>query len=154
MYEYQNEVSYDQMYRQQPTVQYLPPVVIERYLNQWITTSIPGYGQVVAYVLDYNRQTGMVSLFIYPSPRFQQQFIQVHHSDLVGISPYFGPTPPTQPTPPRPPRPRPPFSPHPWFPGYGPGYPSYPGYPGYGPGGGFWPWLFHQAGAAIGTPPR
>ena len=155
MYDYQNEVSYDAMHRQQPTVQFLPPVVVERYLNQWITTSIPGYGQVVAYVLDYNRHTGMVSLFIYPAPRYQQQFIQVHHSDLVGIAPYFGPTPPT---PPRPPRPRPPRPPQPGpgpFPPYYPPYGPTPWYPGHHHGGGLWPWLWHQVGTAIGTiPPR
>lgn len=111
-------------YRQQPIVQYLPPVVIERYLNQWVTTTIPGYGRVVAYVADYNPRTGMVSLLIYPPPTYRQQFIQVHHSDLVGISPYFGPTPPRPqppgppgpPRPPWPPRPRPPWWWFPWFP--------------------------------------
>lgn len=107
--------------QQQPSVMYLPPVVIQQYMNQWIQTTIPGYGRVVAYVLDFNERTGMVSLFIYVPPRNRGQYIQVHYSDLIGIAPYFGPIPPR-------PRPRPPF-------GGGPG----PG-PG-GGGGGFFPWF-------------
>lgn len=118
---------------QQPTVQFLPPTVVTQYVNQWVTTSIPNYGEVTAYITDYNRRTGMVSLFIYRAPSFQPQFLQVHHSDLVGIAPYYGPIPPR---PGRPPRPRPPY--YPGFPGGG----YYPGYPG----GGFWPWLFEQTG--------
>ncbi|WP_034743526.1 hypothetical protein [Halalkalibacter wakoensis] len=75
---------------QQPTVQFLPPTVVTQYVNQWVTTSIPNYGEVTAYITDYNRRTGMVSLFIYRAPSFQPQFLQVHHSDLVGIAPYYG----------------------------------------------------------------
>jgi hypothetical protein len=119
----------------QPSVQFLPPVVISQYVNQWITTSIPNYGEVTAYVTDFNRRTGMVSMFIYRAPYYQPQFIQVHNSDLVGIAPYYGPIPPRPgrpPRPPRPPRPRPPYYPYP-----GGGYP--------GGGGGFWPWIFGQA---------
>ncbi|SDH72247.1 hypothetical protein SAMN05192534_11027 [Alteribacillus persepolensis] len=113
-------------YRQQePSVQYIPPVVIEGYVNQWIQTFIPGYGRVIAYVLDYNRRTGMVSMFIYQPPFYRRQYVQVYHGDLVGVSPYFGPTPPRPGG--QPPRPRPP---------YGPGGPGH--------GGGFWPWLFGQ----------
>jgi hypothetical protein len=116
---------------QGPTVQYLPPTVISQYVGQWITTSIPTYGEVTAYVTDYNRRNGMVSMFMYRAPYYQPQFIQVHHSDMVGIAPYYGPIPPRPtPRPPRPPRPTPP-----WQPGHG-GY----------PGGGFWPWLFYQTG--------
>ncbi|WP_240374889.1 hypothetical protein [Bacillus piscicola] len=114
--------------RQQPSVQYIPPVVIERYLNQWIETSIQGYGRVIAYVLDYNARTGMVSLFMYAPPYYQQQYIQVHHSDLVGIQPYLGDVPPR-------PGGRPPRPPHGG--GHGPGH----GPPGTG-GGGFFPWFF------------
>ncbi|WP_088103484.1 hypothetical protein [Alkalihalobacillus urbisdiaboli] len=124
---------------QQPSVQFLPPNVIRQYVGQWITTSIPNYGQVVAYVIDYSRRTGMVSLFMYTSYAYQPQYIQVHHSDLVGISPYYGPIPP-QPSP----RPRPPYSP--WYPGGGQ----------FG-GGGFWPWLGGQVGTLLGgqqQPPR
>ncbi|MBU8906840.1 hypothetical protein [Desertibacillus haloalkaliphilus] len=141
MYNYQHE--YDFNFRQQPSLQFLPPTVIERYMNQWITTTIPGYGQVVAYVLDYNHRTGMVSLFIYPRPSYQQQFIQVHHSDLVGISPYFGPTPP-----------RPPWQPV--WPGHGggPWGPPRPPTPGPGHGGGFWPWVWHQFVGGLGGPQR
>ncbi|WP_059104008.1 hypothetical protein [Shouchella shacheensis] len=109
--------------RQQPSVQYLPPSTIEDYYHQWVTTTIPGYGRVIAYIADYNRRTGMVSLLVYQAPYYQQQFVQVHHSDLIGISPYFGSVPPQGGgghTPPRPP----------WYPGY--------------PGGGFWPWLYGQ----------
>ncbi|WP_062046664.1 hypothetical protein [Bacillus sp. JCM 19034] len=106
---------------QQPSVQYLPPTVISRYINRWITTSIPTYGQVVAYVINYNNRTGMVSLFMYAPPRYVSQYIQVHHSDLIGISPYYGPIPP-RPT-------RPPY--------------PYPGGPGY------WPWLYYQVGSTI-----
>ncbi|OLS39463.1 hypothetical protein BTR22_00915 [Alkalihalophilus pseudofirmus] len=114
----------DDIYRQQPSVQFLPPSVIDQYVNQWITTSIPGYGQVIAYVTDFNRRNGMVSMFIYQAPYYQPQFIQVHNSDLVGIAPYYGPIPPRPhqgPGPgqqPRPPRPRPPFFPW-WFWGIG-----------------------------------
>lgn len=139
MYDFQNEISAHQDYRQQIGVQYLPPVVVERYINQWVTTSIPGYGQVVAYILDYNPRTGMVSMFIYAPPGYRQQFIQVHHSDLIGISPYFGPTPP-RPRPPQPPRPPSPWQPSPWQPS--------PWQPG--PGGGFWPWLWYGVGTALG----
>ncbi|SFE74462.1 hypothetical protein [Alteribacillus iranensis] len=136
--------------RQQPSVQYIPPTVIERYVNQWIRTSIPGYGQVIAYVLDYNNRTGMVSMFMYAPPRYRRQYIQVHYSDLVGIQPYFGPTPPRpgggQPQPPRPPRPpRPrPRPPYYYGPGsdYGPGGPGGPGGPS--GGGGVLPWLMHH----------
>ncbi|GAE37073.1 hypothetical protein [Halalkalibacter akibai] len=109
------------------SVQYLPPTVVSQYVGQWITTSIPTYGQVTAYITDYNRRTGMVSMFMYRAPSYQPQFIQVHHSDLVGIAPYYGPIPP-RPTP-RPPRP------------WQPGQPWQPG-----TGGGFWPWLFYQTG--------
>lgn len=73
---------------------YIPPNVIQQYMHQWITTSIQGYGHVIAYVADYNSSTGMVSLIIYPTPSYEPQYIQVHYSDLVGVSPYFGPTPP------------------------------------------------------------
>ncbi|OLO37177.1 hypothetical protein BTR23_13665 [Alkalihalophilus pseudofirmus] len=144
MYDYQNYENLYDHYRQQPSVQYIPPTVIERYVNQWITTSIPNYGQVVAYVLDYNPRTGMVSMFIYQAPRYRQQYIQVHYSDMVGISPYFGPTPPRpqhhQPSPPWQPSPPSPWQP--WQPG--PPSPWQPG-PGHGHGGGFWPWLFGTA---------
>jgi hypothetical protein len=131
------------MYGQQPsdpTVQFIPPTVISQYVGQWITTSISGYGQVVAYVIDYNRRNGMVSLFMYTRNSYQPQYIQVHHSDLVGISPYYGPIPP-RPSRPRPPRP--PYSP--WQPGGG-----------YDGGGGFWPWVFGEVGSAFGgqQPPR
>ncbi|WP_209125539.1 hypothetical protein [Alkalihalobacillus sp. BA299] len=149
MYHYhQNEMNYHDYYRQQPSLQYIPPTVIDRYVNQWITTSIPNYGQVIAYVLDYNPRTGMVSMFIYQPPRYRQQYIQVHYSDMVGISPYFGPTPPRphhQPSPwqpwqPSPPSPWQPSPPSPWQPS--------PWQPGQGGGGGFWPWLF---GTAFGS---
>ena len=137
---------FDNPYRQQPTVQFLPPSVIERYVNQWITTSIQGYGRVVAYVLDYNRRNGMVSLLIYPEPTYQQQYIQVHHSDLVGIAPYTGPTPPR----PRP-RPRPPWTPgqpwtqgppSPWPPHHQPWQPWQPQPWHPQQPGGFWPWVW------------
>ncbi len=110
--------------RQQVTPMYLPPSVISDYVNQWITTSIPTYGQVVAYVTSFNRQNGMVSMFIYTPPYYQPQFIQVHHSDLIGISPYYGPIPPRPSQPPRPPW-------NPWQPPHSGG----------GGWGGFWPWL-------------
>lgn len=121
--------SFPEPYRQQqPSVQYIPPVVIGRYVNQWIQTFIPGYGRVIAYVLDYNRRTGMVSMFIYQPPFYRRRYIQVYHGDLVGVSPYFGPTPPR--------------------PGGGsPPRPPYGGGPGGGPGPGqgvFWPWLIGQ----------
>ncbi|WP_078555133.1 hypothetical protein [Bacillus alkalicellulosilyticus] len=155
MYEYQNEVTYSTNDRIPPSVQFIPPTVISRYVNQWITTSIANYGQVVAYVLDYNDRTGMVSMFIYAPPRYRQQYIQVHHSDLVGISPYFGPTPPRpeQPRPPRPPYPGfPSFPGYPSYPGF-PGQPGFPGYPGHG-GGGFWPWMWHTASGLLFNPQR
>ncbi|MEK4565645.1 hypothetical protein MKX54_13335 [Alkalihalobacillus sp. FSL R5-0424] len=132
--------------RQQPSVFFLPPVVIEQYLNQWVTTTIPGYGRVIAYVADFNRNTGMVSLLVYQPPFYNQQFVQVHNSDLVSISPYFGPTPP---------RPgqggggqghwNPGGGQGPWNPGGGQG----PWNPGGGQGGGgFWPWLWNQVGGS------
>ncbi|MEN0644160.1 hypothetical protein MKY91_13495 [Alkalicoccobacillus gibsonii] len=133
--------------RQQPSVYLLPPVVVEQYLNQWVTTTIPGYGRVIAYVADFNRNTGMVSLLVYQPPFYNQQFVQVHNTDLVSISPYFGPTPP-----------RPgqggggqgPWNPGggqgPWNPGGGQG-PWNPG-GGQGGGGGFWPWLWNQVGGS------
>ncbi|MBM0067736.1 hypothetical protein [Alkalicoccobacillus gibsonii] len=133
--------------RQQPSVYLLPPVVVEQYLNQWVTTTIPGYGRVIAYVADFNRNTGMVSLLVYQPPFYNQQFVQVHNTDLVSISPYFGPTPP-----------RPgqggggqgPWNPGggqgPWNPGSGQG-PWNPG-GGQGGGGGFWPWLWNQVGGS------
>ncbi|GAE28928.1 hypothetical protein [Halalkalibacter hemicellulosilyticus] len=120
-----------------PSVQYLPPTVISQYVNQWITTSIPTYGQVVAYITDFNRRTGMVSMFMYAPPRYQPQFIQVHNSDLIGVSPYYGPVPPRPGRPPGPWQPQPPRPPYPW----GPGQP--------GTGGGFWPWMYYQLGSAI-----
>ncbi|WP_185971016.1 hypothetical protein [Alkalicoccobacillus porphyridii] len=125
--------------RQQPSVYLLPPVVVEQYLHQWIYTTIPGYGRVIAYVADFNRNTGMVSLLVYQAPFYNQQFVQVHNTDLVGVSPYFGPTPP---------RPG-----HggggggggqgPWHPGGGQG----PWNPGGGQGG-FWPWIWTQFGGS------
>ncbi|MEY8751578.1 hypothetical protein [Alkalicoccobacillus gibsonii] len=133
--------------RQQPSVYLLPPVVVEQYLNHWVTTTIPGYGRVIAYVADFNRNTGMVSLLVYQPPFYNQQFVQVHNTDLVSISPYFGPTPP-----------RPgqggggqgPWNPGggqgPWNPGGGQG-PWNPG-GGQGGGGGFWPWLWNQVGGS------
>lgn len=127
MYYQQN---YEELRQQEPSLTFLPPSVIERYMNQWIVTSIQGYGRVIAYVLDFNPRNGMVSLLIYPEPFYQQQFIQVHNSDLVGIAPYTGPIPP-RPTPPRPPQPRPPHPRPPWSPG-----------PGQQQGGGFWPWFW------------
>lgn len=160
MYHYQNN---EAMRQQEPSLMYLPPSVIERYLNQWITTSIPGYGQVIAYVLDYNPRNGMVSLLIYQEPYYQQQFIQVHNSDLVGIAPYMGPIPPR-------PRPRPPRPPwqgpgqsggypgqQPWQPGGYPGQqPWQPGgYPGQQQsGGGFLPWLWQQGMNLFGSSGR
>ncbi|MFK3937262.1 hypothetical protein ACI2JA_07085 [Alkalihalobacillus sp. NPDC078783] len=134
--------------RQQPSVYLLPPVVVEQYLNQWVTTTIPGYGRVIAYVADFNRNTGMVSLLVYQPPFYNQQFVQVHNTDLVSISPYFGPTPP-----------RPgqggggqgPWNPGggqgPWNPGGGQG-PWNPGGGQGGGGGGFWPWLWNQVGGS------
>lgn len=125
-------------YRQQPSVYLLPPVVVEQYLNQWVTTTIPGYGRVIAYVADFNRNTGMVSLLVYQPPFYNQQFVQVHNTDLVSISPYFGPTPP-----------RPGQGgggQGPWNPGGGQG-PWNPG-GGQGGGGGFWPWLWNQVGGS------
>lgn len=130
---------YQEERQQDPSLMYLPPSVIERYVNQWITTSIQGYGRVVAYVLSFDRRNGMVSLLIYPAPAYQPQFIQVHHSDLVGISPYTGPIPPR----PRPPRP-------PWQPGFPPSSGT-PGQPG---GGGFWPWLWQGWQMFGGGPQR
>lgn len=117
---------YDQYRQQQIAPTYLPSSVISDYVNQWIVTSIPTYGQVVAYVTDFNRRNGMVSMFIYPAPHYQPQFIRVHHSDLIGISPYYGPIPP-----------RPSHQPSPWNPR--------PPHPGHQHGGGFWPWLIGQA---------
>ncbi|ARK31445.1 hypothetical protein [Halalkalibacter krulwichiae] len=118
---------------QQPSVQFLPPTVVSQYVGQWVTTSIPTYGEVTAYITDFNRRTGMVSMFIYRAPSYQPQFIQVHNSDLIGIAPYYGPIPP-RPTP-RPPRP--PWQP--WQPGQG---------------GGFWPWIFYQTGVFGGQQQR
>ncbi len=126
MYYYENN---EQVRQQEPSLMFLPPSVIEQYMNQWIVTSIQGYGRVIAYVLDFNRRNGMVSLLIFPEPFYQQQFIQVHNSDLVGIAPYTGPIPPR----PRPPQPRPPQPRPPWS-GGSPGQQQ--------PGGGFWPWLW------------
>ncbi|WP_100373480.1 hypothetical protein [Bacillus sp. FJAT-45037] len=132
---YYYEYDHDSYHRQQPSVQFIPPTVISQYVNQWITTAIPGYGQVVAYVTDFNRRTGMVSMFIYQAPYYQPQFLQVYNGDLVGIAPYYGPIPPRPsqpgpgptPRPPRPPRPRPPSFPW-WLWGIG----SYGGSGSYG----------------------
>ncbi|MDQ0207877.1 hypothetical protein [Alkalicoccobacillus murimartini] len=144
--------------RQQPSVYLLPPVVVNQYLHQWVTTTIPGYGRVIAYVADFNQNTGMVSLLVYQPPYYNQQFVQVHNTDLVGISPYFGPTPP-----------RPghgggggqgPWNPGgghggggqgPWNPGGGQGGGGQgPWNPGGGQGGGgqggLWPWIWNQIG--------
>ncbi|MCM3761887.1 hypothetical protein M3212_14015 [Alkalihalobacillus oceani] len=121
-----------QQMRQQPSVQFLPPSVVGNYVNQWITTSISGYGQVVAYITDFNRHNGMVSMFMYQPPYYQPQFLQVSNVDLVGIAPYYGPIPP---------RPGRPPGGGGWHPGGGQGGGWHPGG---GQGGGFWPWLFQQ----------
>ena len=145
--------------RQQPSVYLLPPVVVNQYLHQWVTTTIPGYGRVIAYVADFNQNTGMVTLLVYQPPFYNQQYVQVHNTDLVGISPYFGPTPP-----------RPghggggqgPWNPGggqgggqgPWNPGGGQGGGQGPWNPGGGQGGGgqgggqggLWPWIWNQIG--------
>lgn len=126
---------FERQYRQQPSVYLLPPVVVEQYLHQWIYTTIPGYGRVIAYVADFNRNTGMVSLLVYQAPFYQQQFVQVHNTDLVGVSPYFGPTPP------RPGQGGGGGGHWPWNPGGGHG----PWNPGGGQGG-FWPWMWNQIG--------
>lgn len=149
MYDLPREVYGQQTeHRQHPAVQYVPPTVIDQYMNQWITTVIPGYGKVVAYVADYNQHTGMVSLLIYPAPSYQQQYIQVHYSDLVGVSPYFGPTPPHPHSNPHPGPWGPghhhhwhPWHHHQWFPGH------HHWHHGHGhQHGGFWPGM----GATLG----
>lgn len=127
---------------EQPSVMYLPPSVINNYVGQWITTSIPTFGQVIAFVTDFNRRTGMVSMFIYQAPYYRPQFIQVHNSDLIGIAPYYGPVPP---------RPQP----NPWHPGggggghHGGGGWHGGGHGGNQGGGGFWPWMWNQTGSMI-----
>lgn len=121
--------------QQQPSAKYLPPTVIKNYVHSWITTSIPTYGEVIAYVTGFNERNGMVSMFMYQPPYYTQpQFIQVHHSDMIGVSPYYGPIPP-----------------RPMYGGGGPypgGRPPHGGHGGQG--GSIWPWLFYQT---FGTGP-
>jgi hypothetical protein len=108
--------------RQQASVQFVAPSAITPYIGRWITTSVPTYGQIIAYVSQFNQATGMVDLWVYRRGQAQPQFMQFHYSDLIGIGPYYGPIPPTQPTP------APPFPPAP-YPPYYPPYPPYPPYP-------------------------
>ena len=109
--------------RQQPSVQFVPPSAITPYIGRWITTSIPTYGQVTAYVIQFHQANGMVDLWVYRPGVAQPQFMQFHYSDLIGIGPYYGPIPPTRPRP-TPPSPYPPY-----YPPYPPYYPPYPPYP-------------------------
>lgn len=107
---------------------YVAPQTINEYVGRNIQTSIQGQ-RVIANVLRFDPRTGMVQLIVFTP--YGQQFWEVHYSDLVGISPYFGPLPGTGGG----------HTPGPG--GYpGGGYPGggYPGgrYPGGGyPGGGF-----------------
>ena len=75
-------------YRQVPpgSMQYLPPQTIEQYVGKTVDTYIQGYGRVRAYILAYNKQTGMVQLIIV-TPWGGQQYFEVYHGDMTGITP-------------------------------------------------------------------
>lgn len=113
-------------YRQiPPSTQFVPPSAIAPYVGQWIRTTIPNVGTVVAYVINYNPNNGMVDLWVYRPGSTQREFMQYHYSDLIGIGPYYGPIPPystapipspPSPYPPRPPQPYPPYQPQPYPP--------------------------------------
>lgn len=113
----------------QASVQYVPPIAIGPYVGQWINTSVPSIGPVVAYVISYNPSSGMVDMWIYRPGSTKREYMQFHYSDLVGIGPYYGPIPPYQQTPSLPPSPYPPYPSYPApYPPYNP-YPPYPSPP-------------------------
>lgn len=112
--------------QQPPSAQYVPPSGIAPYVGQWVSTTIPRVGSVVAYIISYNPTNGMVDLWLYRPGSNRREFMQYHYSDLIGIGPYYGPIPPYQGTP-TPPTPYPPHQPQP-YPPYSP-YQPYPSYP-------------------------
>lgn len=63
--------------------------LIESYVGQTVKTHILGYGNVAAYVLGIDPGIGMVNLIIFLPPYGQQQYAQVHFSNMVDTSPYF-----------------------------------------------------------------
>ncbi len=69
-------------------MQIVAPATIQSYIGRNITTFIPGYGRVRAYVINYNPATGMVDLLIFTP--YGQQYTQVSSFDMVGIAPDFG----------------------------------------------------------------
>lgn len=108
-------------FRQQPTYPIVAEQTVQSYVGKMISTSVPGYGRINAFVLDYNPNTRMARLLrIYPNGA--QEYMQVSSQDMVGIEPYFG-------------FPQPPSSP--FYGGYpGGGYPGGGGYMPPPPGGG------------------
>ena len=70
----------------QPILQYVAPQTVSAYVGQTVMTSIPGYGRVRAFILSFNPNTGMAQLLI-ATPYGGQQYLEVHYSDMVGISP-------------------------------------------------------------------
>ena len=117
---------YSDYRQQQPSLQFVPPSAIAPYVGQWVSTTIPRVGSVVAFIISYNTTNGMVDLWVYRPGSNRREFMQYHYSDLVGIGPYYGPIPPHQSAPipptPYPPQPSPPYQP---YPPYNP-YPPYP----------------------------
>ncbi|HDR8271979.1 TPA: hypothetical protein QC118_004657, partial [Bacillus cereus] len=91
------------------TVQHhlLPQITVEQYLQsckgQYIRTNMSGSGTIIARLLGYDNTSGMVQLDI-AYPRYLAGFIEVHRSDLTGIS-CLGWTLPPQYSQPRPPMP-------------------------------------------------
>lgn len=119
-------------YRQQPpSAQFVPPSAIAPYVGQWVSTTIPRMGPVVAYIISYNPANGMVDLWLYRPGSSRREFMQYHYSDLIGIGPYLGPIPPYQGTP-TPPTPYPPHQPQPYPPYHHP-YPPHQSWPSHPP---------------------
>lgn len=107
--------------QQQPNPYYLSPSDPQPYVGQWIHATIPRIGPVIAYIANYNPNTGVADLWFYRPGQSLREGMQYQYSDLIGVTPYYGPIPPyyggptpPQPLPPRPPQPTPPpYQPYP-----------------------------------------
>ncbi|WHZ05734.1 hypothetical protein QNH48_14375 [Neobacillus sp. YX16] len=77
------------MYYHQNEIYPVSVQLIQMYVGNTIRTHIMGYGNVVAYVLSIDPRSGMVGLIVFLSPFGYQRYIQVHFSNIAGISQYF-----------------------------------------------------------------
>jgi len=76
---------YNRYYRPNGAQQLVAPQTVGAYIGQTIITTIPGYGRVRAFVLNFNKDTGMAQLLV--ATPGGQQYLEVHYSDMIGIAP-------------------------------------------------------------------